>query len=98
MAFNKLFGKEVIEEAGLTGKPMKERAGAIKQGWDNLKPAQSKAIDKFVKDDEKRLAKQLKQFEKEGFYTTDDGGRSDMLPIKDDFAPKPIITEARAFR
>ena len=97
MLFNMNFGSEVSADA----KDMNERGKLVKKAFENMTSDQKKKLEKIKADAEKLYKKRLAEFEKKGYYITEEGERSDMLPLKlskYEGAPKNVIDNFSAFK
>ena len=83
--FNKMFGPKILEgkEFGSLG----ERAQEVKKAFDKMTAAQKKELDteraRLLKLYDENHAK----FVKDGYYMTEDGKRSDLIPVKIEGGP-----------
>ncbi len=98
MIFIKLFGEEAVKKKFGDDKiDMKQRSEAYGEAFEKITSAQQKKVDEFRKKDEDRFNKQLKEFLDKGYYVDEEGGRSDMVFLKADGAPKRVIDKYKAF-
>lgn len=98
-AFMQLFGNKIAEEHAdrIKKEGNSARMKIIMEEYKKATKAQLAKVDKLIEEDTKRLEKQQAEFEKKGYYTMDDGTRSDMAYVSGEGMPKKVLTQRQAF-
>ena len=88
-AFGKLYKGQIRD--GMTGAPKVTEVNAkVAERFENMTKKEQKAVEDLVKKDKERYQKERIEFNEKGYYTMEDGTRSDQVPEKKTKSAKKV--------